>query len=781
MALSTCVPGQPASIKADILALSGAEQTGIIELKDVRSRTHNLILQAGDDAAQASLIQDVLELLVDGTEVVNEVLTEAWGMMIDDGLWRALFATKEQALAAIDTAHLRDLRKRAGTNRNRKENFYKAIQRAWKDDVENWEVAGMGEHHLGFISRVAANWSYNDAITLVNDARRRRLLRGGTGRQSSPETVPRDWNEVANMSIEEAQSILRPLLNPPSRIEPEDTIMTDAVSGGEVHPFGSRENDSDGERESEGGEDGNNDDESGDDDRVMATASNTTTQCRCRGLPADFLKRLGRKNAKSAGLDSESGLLNALGTMIKSNARLDNMCFKHLKDFGGHFGLQVKHLNTEKLRHRLIESWEHRSNLDSFKVDPKTKSWWRRNSRPSIEDDKHGVYAFRPVRSTLSSIITESDARGIINEIAGLGAWESWHETGNLVVSGLFSWLWEGIATQDRHIEGVGGLITEEFDMYLHHQAERNGVSNKGWLRTMYHSITQQIIRQDPVYWLAYVCLRPDRAHRLISYPYYAKYAVGGDSTFFRHIDMNVPSYLENGHSSNIIQGSISLDDETEDGCTEILPGFHKNIGEWWATVEERGAGTNGYVHSMDGLMLPADADKYGDFVPVVCNRGDARITMPEIPHGSTKMDTANTVRRTILPWFVAVQEDDETLDNEESDCWSDLALAYIKQTAPKKTPSGLHNKYGPIPYKFPPCSQLVLSLPVSQALVCRTTWGDPVVQACANVLLGKDRSKAKTMVLAHRTEALQAFRVAWSRVKVAEQQFYGTQSFFSK
>ena len=137
MALSQAARGQSASIRIrdDILALSCAERTGTTQLKDVRTQTHNLIKRAGDDTAQAQLIQDVLEMLVDGTEVVNEVLTEAWGMLIDDGLWRAIFETKEQALTAIDTTQLKDLRKRAGTNRNRKEAYYKTIQKAWQNDV----------------------------------------------------------------------------------------------------------------------------------------------------------------------------------------------------------------------------------------------------------------------------------------------------------------------------------------------------------------------------------------------------------------------------------------------------------------------------------------------------------------------------------------------------------------------------------------------------------------------------------------------------------------------
>ena len=84
----------------------------------------------------------------------------------------------------------------------------------------------MGEHHLSFISRVATNWSYADATKLVNEVRRRPLLRGGSGRQSSPDIVPRDRNEVAMMSMNEAQGILRPFQNLSSAINSEDVVMT---------------------------------------------------------------------------------------------------------------------------------------------------------------------------------------------------------------------------------------------------------------------------------------------------------------------------------------------------------------------------------------------------------------------------------------------------------------------------------------------------------------------------------------------------------------------------
>ncbi|PYI31566.1 hypothetical protein BP00DRAFT_456892 [Aspergillus indologenus CBS 114.80] len=61
----------------------------------------------------------------------------------------------------------------------------------------------------------------------------------------------------------------------------------------------------------------------------------------------------------------------------------------------------------------------------------------------------------------------------------------------------------------------------------------------------MYFSIGQQLMRQDPAYYLLYVLARPDHNWKLVSYPYYAKFAQPGDSTFFRHIDINILRAVE--------------------------------------------------------------------------------------------------------------------------------------------------------------------------------------------------------------------------------------------
>ncbi len=87
----------------------------------MRQETNGTIRQAGDPTAQVDLIQDVVEMFVDGTEIANEIITEAWGMLMDDGLWRARFASKQEASKALDSTILQDIRKRATANRGRKE------------------------------------------------------------------------------------------------------------------------------------------------------------------------------------------------------------------------------------------------------------------------------------------------------------------------------------------------------------------------------------------------------------------------------------------------------------------------------------------------------------------------------------------------------------------------------------------------------------------------------------------------------------------------------------
>jgi hypothetical protein len=197
--------------------------------------------------------------------------------------------------------------------------------------------------------------------------------------------------------------------------------------------------------------------------------------------------------------------------------------------------------------------------------------------------------------------------------------------------------------------------LNDEFDLYLWHLREINGRKNIGWLRNIFHSIAQQLIRQDPTYYMLYTALRPDSAWRLVSYPYYAKYSNPGDRTYFCHIDLNIPDLLANRRGASMIQGTVSMDEEDEKNYTFFLPGMQHKLGRWWDRVGKRGQQTNRFVHRInDQISTKENSCVLGlkwKYVP--CRPGDARIMLPPIPYGATGPTTK--IRRTILPWFVAV------------------------------------------------------------------------------------------------------------------------------
>jgi hypothetical protein len=56
------------------------------------------------------------------------------------------------------------------------------------------------------------------------------------------------------------------------------------------------------------------------------------------------------------------------------------------------------------------------------------------------------------------------------------------------------------------------------------------------------------------------------------------------------------------------------------------------------------------------------------EWTSVPCRRGDVRVTLPHIPHGAYRLSTRT--RRTMLLWFVGLQDDMSTLEIVESRTW---------------------------------------------------------------------------------------------------------------
>ena len=223
----------------------------------------------------------------------------------------------------------------------------------------------------------------------------------------------------------------------------------------------------------------------------------------------------------------------------------------------------------------------------------------------------------------------------------------------------------------------IGGLVDEEFRMYAFHLRRINDKPNKGWQRNQLFSLSQQLMRQDIGYWLAYMLFRPDSAGWLISYPYYTKSQHAKDTTGFMHIDLNIPGMVNDQRGINQIQGSLSLDDEDSNDCTILVPKMHTHLAAWYKRLKQRGGLKDGYVHKIDDKLLTKQdlKDFDTDWEAVPCKRFEVRITRPELPHGA--VGPAKGARRTMLPWLVRIAAGHEGLEVEEAGSWEELSRSH--------------------------------------------------------------------------------------------------------
>jgi hypothetical protein len=65
-----------------------------------------------------------------------------------------------------------------------------------------------------------------------------------------------------------------------------------------------------------------------------------------------------------------------------------------------------------------------------------------------------------------------------------------WERDGTIIIPDIFSYLDQPDLT---------AAIDTEFEMYLHHYRPVPGRPQMGFLRNMFYSLTQQLLKQDPV------------------------------------------------------------------------------------------------------------------------------------------------------------------------------------------------------------------------------------------------------------------------------------------
>ena len=365
----------------------------------------------------------------------------------------------------------------------------------------------------------------------------------------------------------------------------------------------------------------------------------------------------------------------------------EEICRPHLRRFAGHTLNMFNNVTTELLTGRLRWVYARKRKLDD--VRRARPSWFRGQAgKGGVWREPLPLFARR--RDPLAFTF---DAKRVFDRFAGEGMWERWQQDGTVIIPGVFE-----------HLRSVQKEIHSEFDMYAFHLRAQPGLPEMGWMRNMYHSGPQQLMYQDPVFYALTAAARPDKQWRLIAYPYNAKSAKVGQKSGFMHLDLNLKRFRDEGLGKNTVQGSMSLMDENKDGCTLVVPGFHRHFEDWLKTkqalINSQPAHSTTTNMKSKEWYTPEDQARFGKPIPTPCPAGGIWLSQSIIIHGST--DRGTLLWQAMYPWFTTINEDHQTLENADCMSWEELARCHRDLVGPAKESLGNKPREGVDGARFP-------------------------------------------------------------------------------
>ena len=445
------------------------------------------------------------------------------------------------------------------------------------------------------------------------------------------------------------------------------------------------------------------------------------------------------------------------------NMGIKDMCHMDLRKFVKKSIGLLNNVTADTMISRARSVFLNRNHLNRFRNIH--SSWFERSARDIAPAELLEPFRFNPVPEKKFTF----NHLAVLERLAGPHAYETWLRDGSLIVPNLLQY----ITTDPELFQMIG----KEFNMYEHHFQPHTSKPNMGFLRNMFYSLTQQMVRQDPAWYALNVACRPSHDWRLITYPYVAKMVNPGDKTGFAHTDINLAKWVNNKHGANQLTSSLSLDHETPTNCTVIVPGFHRHATEWHHRLIQRQREPTGTTTNAQKLYLPEDENTFGHFVPQVCGPGDVRVTLPEVIHGSTPEATIQ--RRVIFPWFTAIMDDLETLEIAGQLSWSEVAACHRDMKAPSRGVSGDTVSFSCPISRFKASVHMPSSSALSDALIGRRSYEDPEVLMERDILLGDDPEAAQHYISHTRTQLVANFKSSYAKMVAIEQRAFGINSFF--
>jgi hypothetical protein len=408
-------------------------------------------------------------------------------------------------------------------------------------------------------------------------------------------------------------------------------------------------------------------------------------------------------------------------------------------------------------------TFQHRADLDTFRNTNYT--WFERSVRDIAASELLEPFRFTAKPTTGFTF----NAFAVMERIAGPGSWQKWQQDGNLLVPNLLSYL--------RSDSRLYNMIGKEFEMYEHHFQPHTSKPKMGFLRNMFFSLTQQLVRQDPAWYALNAAARLSNDWRLISYPYVVKMVSPGYKTGFVHTDVNIAKWAKNKHGANQLTSSVSLDKEKSTDCTVVIPGFHKHAAEWYKRLVQRETEPTATTTNAKKLYLPEDEESFGPLVPQVCDIGDVRISTPELIHGSTP--EATIIRRVIYSWFTAIMEDHTTLEIPGQLTWGEVAACHRDMLAPRCGVGGDTVSFSCPLYCFAAGVHMPSSSALCDALIGRRSWEDPEVLHERDILLRDNIKESQDYIRRTRISLVANFKSSYAKMVEIEQCAFGDNSFF--
>ena len=435
-------------------------------------------------------------------------------------------------------------------------------------------------------------------------------------------------------------------------------------------------------------------------------------------------------------------------------------CRPHLRTFASSTVGLLTNVTNSVLYERLEELGDNYGDMPAFRAA--TPDWFLKAYRPA--EDELGIYRYPRVECDGFDF----DPAVIFQRFGGPFAWDIWQRDGTIVLGDAMGYL---------DAPEIKRIIDLEFDIYRYHYRAVPGRASMGFLRNMFYGLIQQLLRQDPVWYALTAAARADRNWRLISYPYVAKDVRGGESTAFLHLDLNVGQLVKSGKGKNAITSSVSLDEEGNEGCTVVVPGFHRHIDEWHKRRIERGEDSGGRTTNCNKQYRGEDRADWGQPVPSPCPAYGLRITRSEIIHGST--GSCDGRRRAIYAWLTGIGEDELSLDNPETLDWEEVAACHRDLEAPGRGVSGDRPSHSLPPFRFPGAIYMESSYALGDALLGRRKWTDEEAIKQRNMVLGDDDEVAGRFIEEARGRMVEKFLWAGSRLEEVERRAFGANSFF--